>query len=401
MTFNNPVVGGETLIRSAIQSPDYVSGTKGWAIKADGTAEFTNIDTNGTAQGPNASYDDLTANQSFIYQGTELSTLLTPASQGVVAYGAFNTVGQSTTSTEVTLGKLTCNTQAGRAYTLQITNPQFYCSSRAFGNGAFFNLRDENNNVVYSWTRLDSGVGTNQGLSFLMEEVGLAAGAHTLTLTVKSNNTTTLNIVASAVKMILRDEGILPTNTGTAGTAATVSTYSLQVDCGQSISYTGSGAASAGSGTDNGSYMYFGEDPGYSPNGNWRSYAFWDQNKVTNVLKGSTITQFDIYVYTNWWYSTSGGTLYIGWHGNTNWASTTENLAGGQYQIGSAGFSGRGVGRWISLKNVTQVMNAIQAGTFAGIVLGPAPSTSYSYYGYAAGVDDTVNRMKIRATYTK
>jgi hypothetical protein len=40
MTFSNPIVGGTTLIRPAIHSPDYVPGVSGWSINKDGTAEF-------------------------------------------------------------------------------------------------------------------------------------------------------------------------------------------------------------------------------------------------------------------------------------------------------------------------------------------------------------------------
>lgn len=39
----NPVVGGTVLRRPAIQSPNYVAGSSGWAIFVDGTAEFNNI----------------------------------------------------------------------------------------------------------------------------------------------------------------------------------------------------------------------------------------------------------------------------------------------------------------------------------------------------------------------
>lgn len=40
MGFNNPIVGAVNLIRQAIQSPNFVTGVSGWAIKKDGTAEF-------------------------------------------------------------------------------------------------------------------------------------------------------------------------------------------------------------------------------------------------------------------------------------------------------------------------------------------------------------------------
>lgn len=38
----NPIVGGTTLIREAIRSPDYVPGVSGWTINRDGTVEFNN-----------------------------------------------------------------------------------------------------------------------------------------------------------------------------------------------------------------------------------------------------------------------------------------------------------------------------------------------------------------------
>lgn len=43
MTFRNSVVGGTVLVRSAIESQNFVTGATGWQIKADGTAEFNNV----------------------------------------------------------------------------------------------------------------------------------------------------------------------------------------------------------------------------------------------------------------------------------------------------------------------------------------------------------------------
>lgn len=38
--FSNSVVGGTTLVRSAIQSPGYTAGVQGWSINANGSVEF-------------------------------------------------------------------------------------------------------------------------------------------------------------------------------------------------------------------------------------------------------------------------------------------------------------------------------------------------------------------------
>lgn len=43
MPFSNSVVGGVTLVRPAIRSPNYAAGTVGWSINADGSAEFNNV----------------------------------------------------------------------------------------------------------------------------------------------------------------------------------------------------------------------------------------------------------------------------------------------------------------------------------------------------------------------
>ena len=51
--FSNPIVGGTTLIRPAIQSPNYVAGVSGWTINIDGSAEFNNVTIRGTLQSSN------------------------------------------------------------------------------------------------------------------------------------------------------------------------------------------------------------------------------------------------------------------------------------------------------------------------------------------------------------
>lgn len=44
----NPIVGGTVLRTPAIQSPGFTSGTTGWSINADGTAEFNGLTLHGT-----------------------------------------------------------------------------------------------------------------------------------------------------------------------------------------------------------------------------------------------------------------------------------------------------------------------------------------------------------------
>ena len=50
-TFSNDAVGGTTLVRPAIQSPNYKHGVSGWAVFQDGTAEFNSLVIRGTING--------------------------------------------------------------------------------------------------------------------------------------------------------------------------------------------------------------------------------------------------------------------------------------------------------------------------------------------------------------
>lgn len=48
MAFSNPIIGsGDTLVRQAIQSENYVAGVSGWRITRDGDAEFNNVTVRG------------------------------------------------------------------------------------------------------------------------------------------------------------------------------------------------------------------------------------------------------------------------------------------------------------------------------------------------------------------
>lgn len=65
--FENPLTAGTVLVREAIQSQNYVAGSSGWIIEADGDAEFNNLTIRGTFRGT-----DFILNEEglFFYDGT-------------------------------------------------------------------------------------------------------------------------------------------------------------------------------------------------------------------------------------------------------------------------------------------------------------------------------------------
>lgn len=67
MGFENPVVGGTALRIPAIQSPDFLSGSTGWIIRIDGSAEFNDLTIRGTFHGNAFTLDE---DGFFLYDGT-------------------------------------------------------------------------------------------------------------------------------------------------------------------------------------------------------------------------------------------------------------------------------------------------------------------------------------------
>ena len=181
---------------------------------------------------------------------------------------------------------------------------------------------------------------------------------------------------------------------------------SFEVAAYDSQSYQQSGNPSNGSGTSPQEFMYFGQDPAYAPNGNWHSFAWFlstagGGNGLGSLgdiagVSSANVQYLDVFVYEDWFYSLAGGTLYIGY---TSAAATHGVDPGGNYQMVSATFSGRGQGQWVSILG-TGIETGVLNGTMKGLALGPGPTTSLSYYGYADGAARG-NPMRIRGGYYK
>lgn len=68
MTFPDPVVAGTTLVREAIQSPNFVSGSTGWSINQDGSAEFDALTARGDIIISNASVGTISVEKFIEWQ---------------------------------------------------------------------------------------------------------------------------------------------------------------------------------------------------------------------------------------------------------------------------------------------------------------------------------------------
>ena len=139
MQFNDDVVGGTTLIRPAIQSPDYVAGESGWTINADGTAEFNDI----TIRGGETIGSDF-----LIYSGTPGPGTLILSISGVGGTDPYgNTYGP---------GFMSYGTRLGLQYISSILSGELFLSQPGTTQPASISYNDLGNGQVELF--LDTGM---------------------------------------------------------------------------------------------------------------------------------------------------------------------------------------------------------------------------------------------------
>lgn len=154
-------------------------------------------------------------------------------------------------------------------------------------------------------------------------------------------------------------------------------------------SYHGAGGSLTNNGymTNTNGLAYQGKDPsGY--NGNQMSLIGFPD--VTGMLAGATINSVQLYLYYAHWYFASGGTAVIGYHNHLGDPGTGGFPGGTGNQIQRGGVPKPGS----FTIDVSGWGGGFQNGSIRGIMLGPGPSTSETYYGYASDAALTI-------TYTK
>lgn len=147
---------------------------------------------------------------------------------------------------------------------------------------------------------------------------------------------------------------------------------------------------------DNGD-CYQGQTSYYPANGNEASQIggfgrAGSGQSLQSDLSGATLEKLECYLYANHWESMAGGTAVIRYHNNSSPGSLT-NYAG---EIDVSGWA-RGQGRWV---DITSWGSAFQGTGAKGIQVGPAPTTSGTYYGVFDG-PGSANPPKLRATFTQ
>lgn len=113
--FSNPIVGGFGILkRTAIRTANYVMGSAGWTINADGSAEFNNLTIRGSFFGTNF---EINSTGIFLYNGTPaLGNLFIALSNniGPDRFGNNYTVGFNLFSTTGAAGQIILANNGGQ-----------------------------------------------------------------------------------------------------------------------------------------------------------------------------------------------------------------------------------------------------------------------------------------------
>lgn len=145
------------------------------------------------------------------------------------------------------------------------------------------------------------------------------------------------------------------------------------------------------------SIAYQGDGPGL-PNGNTRSWSWFDRGQYLDLagVLLADVEVLQVYLnFTHWWFG-SGGVAVIGTHD----VPTIPGLGAGQPagavpDLLRTSWPGRGVAQWVSVLGVSGITSRLLAGTLYGIMLGPGPDATGTYYGQAQPDG------RIRGTYWK
>lgn len=130
-----------------------------------------------------------------------------------------------------------------------------------------------------------------------------------------------------------------------------------------------------------GNWCYQGNS-GEDPWGNQKSMIGFDSAAIRAEIEGAEMVKITISLeFPHWWYS-AGGTAQIGTHNYLSMPSTWSNSRTNPRRVSSANWPRH---TWRSVVLPNAIAGEFADGDSTGITLGPASSSSKTYYGYCYG----------------
>ena len=162
--------------------------------------------------------------------------------------------------------------------------------------------------------------------------------------------------------------------------------------------YRGDGSFKSSTGSDNVDHAFQGQFDGVDAN--QRTLLWYDPAgyaDAVNTIAGDW-EWFDLLLFWEHWFQSEGGTAILGVHTVNTPPSIGAAMPGAGQFTDQVRYSwpGRYLMGSCSLIAIGAFADRIRDGTFRGLILGPGPTTSPNYYGYARPYD-----ARLRATFTK
>lgn len=433
--WQNDVVAGTVLIRSAIQSQNYQVDSQGvvtgWQVAADGTATFTeitvggvdyNIDTDG-----NASFETVTANTDIILAGTSLTATLDALPAGLVAFGdsaTSNTAGAAWTSDsvgigssakspfgfsfgpvdpthiyQITVGYGWSSDTASNVYqhTLRVTSDGTApTSSSGIVDDSNFNMpspvainTEFRANETY-WFYPSGAIDIVKMSLFFLRTVGGSGGIKFIGS--NSNDKAVVSVVDWGVRTDAVAGGSLSQFNKATGTddAAPPKTYTKTYSCNWSRSWNSGGSDVN---TTNGDLLQ-GSYQSYTNRLSWMGFPF---ATIQSDLVGATVQKVEAYLYYDHWYYNAGGTASIGYHNSTATSAPSYNGALDTLDQKQVDWN-VGQGKWVDISSFSLV--GWKNGNITGLTISGNGSSNLQYYGRARGNTQS-HEPQVRITYRK
>lgn len=391
--------------------------------KVTGTSlEIAGIDSDGDGQ----------ADTGFQVFGKEFLDHLSPLSQGIIASafasGTWTSPQVTSSSGEVGLGEIGFTQEMGRAYSVHFSGIQGIVNSGAGAVVTRLRFTSDGSAPTITSPILEMSITDARGgagslyTTIPLDAYGVFAnGRADIRVLVTVSATGTLNWsnqirtdgYRKVIRFWVRDEGLdvldvwqpsygdgnYATGTATPKPAAIKKTYVTTWGASSGQCYNGAGSPISKAGQMQQGY-YSGT------NGNTKSLIFFaganstgsETNKtITQALSGAQVKKVEVRLYPVRWYYGSGGTGVVGMWSQAGSSPPGSFSGGSMGGVQSANWAA-GQERWVTL-SLANAVAAIGSGS-RGVLVGPGPSNSLTYYGAFAGPGQA-HPPAIRITYTK
>ena len=336
----------------------------------------------------------ISANDTLMYRGVELATLLDPLPRGIIGQSMLNN-GIISGGPWTEICSVSFVPEAGRQYRAVLSVSARSSASISHAIGTKFSTQSSYSRTwIAPYFEGGDEVSYTHEFVFNANDTGASPGKET-TLSVYGQSLQAPSQIAfrgwsegvttrRACYMLVEDIGVatplqmqtMRSNLGDAVSTTTERQYTTEWVMTGFQNYNAGRKYTHTSGNIAGGY--------YS--GEWRGIMFFNYSAILNALTGSHVASIEIYLPNAHTYSSAGATVLIGSHSYASAPASSPSLS----SLTSTHF-GRGQGKWVPLPG--SVATGFATGSIRGLGVYGSSQSNYALF--------RPQGVKIRATYTK